>query len=132
MPARVSFSYAVIRVVPRVDRQEIVNVGVVLHCPQRAFLDAGVAVDDARLRAAFPGIDLDAVANHLRVICQMCAGDPAAGPLAALPLSERFHWVVAPRSTIVQPSVVHAGLTDDPRATLEHLVDSMVRLPHAS
>jgi hypothetical protein len=72
-------------------------------------------------------VDLDAVSSHLRVIGQMCAGDPAAGPLAALSTSERFHWVVAPRSTIVQPSTVHAGLTDDPTASLEHLLDSMVR-----
>jgi hypothetical protein len=131
VPARTSFSYAVIRVVPRVERQEFVNAGVVLHCPERRYLGADMALDEARLLAAFPGVDLEAVNSHLRVICQLCAGDPAAGPLAALPASERFHWVVAPRSTIVQPSEVHAGLTDDPAAALAHLVDSMVRVAHA-
>jgi hypothetical protein len=74
-------------------------------------------------------VDLGAVTSHLRVICQMCAGDAAAGPLAALTASERFHWIVAPRSTIVQPSTVHAGLTDDPQSALEHLVATMVQLP---
>jgi hypothetical protein len=127
MPAPASFSYAVIRVVPRVDREEFINAGVVLHCPGRGYLGAQVALDAQRLHHLFPGVDLPAVQRHLALFAPLCAGDAAAGPLAKLSLSERFHWMVAPRSTIVQISPVHAGVTDDPAALLAHLVDVLVR-----
>jgi hypothetical protein len=127
MPAPASFSYAVIRVVPRVDREEFINAGVVLHCPGRGYLGAQVALDARRLHHLFPGVDLPAVQRHLALFAPLCAGDAAAGPLAKLSLSERFHWMVAPRSTIVQISPVHAGVTDDPAALLAHLVDVLVR-----
>ena len=127
MPERVSYSYAVIRVVPRVEREEFVNAGVVLHCPAKSYLGAHVALDADRLLQLYPQIDLGAVQRHLDLFAPLCAGDAAAGPLAKLSLSERFHWVVAPRSTIVQISPVHTGLTADPHAQLAHLVDSLVR-----
>jgi len=128
MPAS-AFDYAVIRVVPRVDRGEFMNVGVVLHCPARAFLGAALAVDRDRLRAFAPGLDLALVERHLELLAGLCAGDPATGPLAGWTTSERFHWVVAPRSTVVQTSPVHAGLADDLPAELDHLLETMVRLP---
>jgi hypothetical protein len=132
MPARVSYSYAVIRVVPRVEREEFLNAGVVLHCPARRYLGARVALDEQRLLQLFPEVDLDTVERHLRLFDSLCAGEAAAGPLAKLSASERFHWAVAPRSTIVQISPVHAGLTHDPAAELEHLVDVLVRAPAGS
>ena len=132
MPAPASFSYAVIRVVPRVERGEFINAGVVLHCPGRGFLGAQVALDVDRLLQLYPHVDVAAVQRHLDLFVPLCAGDAAAGPLAQLSLSERFHWVVAPRSTIVQISPVHTGLTDDPPAQLAHLVDELVRPPGAT
>jgi hypothetical protein len=127
MPAPASFSYAVIRVVPRVDREEFINAGVVLHCPARGYLGAQVALDEGRLCQLFPDVDLPTVKRHLALFAPLCAGEAAAGPLAKLSLSERFHWVVAPRSTIVQISPVHTGLTEDPAGQLAHLVDVLVR-----
>jgi hypothetical protein len=126
MPASV-FDYAVIRVVPRVEREEFVNVGVVLHSPERAFLGALLAVDRDRLRALSPELDLALVERHLQLLVDLCAGGPGAGPLAALSTSERFHWIVAARSTVVQTSPVHAGISDDPAAALAHLLATTVR-----
>ncbi|HWM86421.1 MAG TPA: DUF3037 domain-containing protein [Kofleriaceae bacterium] len=129
MPAH-DFDYAVVRVVPRVDRDEFINAGVILHCRGADFLGATIALDRARLAALFPaaGRDVDAIERALAVIPRICAGDPAAGPIAGLPRSERFHWLVAPRSTIAQVSAVHSGLCDDPALTLQHLVDTMVKI----
>ena len=129
MPARAAFNYALIRVVPRVEREEFLNVGAVVFSPTRAYLGARVELDRTRLAALGAPIDLDLVQRHLEAIPAICAGDPAAGPLARLPLSERFHWVVAPRSTIVQTSPVHTGLSDDPAEALDHLMATMVRFP---
>jgi Protein of unknown function (DUF3037) len=129
MPARAAFDYALIRVVPRVEREEFVNVGAVVFCPTRRFLAAKLEVDRPRLLALDSRLDLDVIEQHLRSIPAICAGDLTAGPMAALPLSERFHWVVSPRSTVVQTSPVHAGLTEDPAAALDHLVATMVRPP---
>jgi hypothetical protein len=131
MPTRAAFDYALVRVVPRVEREEFLNVGAVVFCPTRRFLAARIALDRARL-AALAGdaaFDLDLVERHVNAIAAICDGDPAAGPMAALPPSERFHWLVSPRSTMVQTSPVHSGLTDDPAATLDHLMATMVRRP---
>jgi hypothetical protein len=126
MPAASAFDYAVIRVVPRVDRDELVNVGVILHCAEQGFLGCALALPEARLRALAPDLDLAAVARHLDGVRAICAGDPAAGPIAALSPSERFHWLTTPRSTVVQPSPIHPGRCDDPRAALERLFRATV------
>jgi hypothetical protein len=120
------FQYAIVRVVPRVERGECVNAGVVLFCRPRRFLAARVALDEARLRALAPDVDMAAVRGHLDALRRIADGDPAAGPIAGLPASERFHWIVAPSSTIIQCSPVHTGLTDDPDGELEHLLHRLV------
>ncbi len=128
MPGLHSFDYTVIRIVPRVERGECVNVGIVLFCRTVHFLAARLEPDWARIAALAPGqIDRDDVQRQLDYISQVCTGDPAARPIAALPQSERFHYLVAPRSTIIQPSPVHSGLCNEPAAALEHLMDGMVR-----
>jgi hypothetical protein len=127
MPARAAFDYALIRVVPRVEREEFLNVGAVVYSPTRAFLAARIELDRNRLAALGAPLDLEVVEKHLSAIPAICAGDPDAGPLARLPLSERFHWLVAPRSTVVQTSAVHTGLSEDPAQALEHLMETMVR-----
>ena len=127
MPVRKAFDYAVLRAVPRVEREEFVNAGVILHAPAADFLAARVELDDARVRALFADVDVDALQHALAIHGLVAAGDPRGGPIAALPRSERFHWLVAPRSTIVQTSTVHSGLCDDPAATLDRLVRALVR-----
>lgn len=129
MPARRSFDYAIVRVVPRVERGELINAGVILHCPARRFLDARIELDIARLRALAPDVDVDAVHGHLASIPRVCAGGSEAGPIGQLPQRERFHWLVAPRSTIIQTSPVHAGLCMEPQEALDALMRRMVRLP---
>lgn len=129
MPALASFDYAVVRVVPRVEREEFVNAGVILFCRTRRFLEARIELNQARLRALAPAIDLPEVEERLALIPRICRGGPAAGPLGALSQAERFHWLVAPRSTMIQTSAVHSGLCDDLAAELERLVATMVRLP---
>ena len=126
---RTPFAYALIRVVPRVERGERLNAGVVLFCRPRRFLDARLELDRRRLLALAPELDLAAVARQLDLIARVCAGDPAAGAIAALPQGERFGWLTAPASTVVQPGPVHAGLCVDPAATLDHLFATMVRPP---
>jgi hypothetical protein len=121
------FQYAIVRVVPQVERGECVNAGVVLFCRPRRYLAARVELDEARLRALAPDTDLDAVRGHLEALVRIAAGEPGAGPMAALPESERFHWLVAPSSTMIQCSAVHTGLSDDPAAELERLLDRLVR-----
>jgi hypothetical protein len=121
------FQYAIVRVVPRVERGERVNAGVVLFCRPRRFLAARMALDEARLRAIAPDADVEAVRGHLDAFHRIAAGDPGAGPIAALPASERFHWLVAPASTIIQCSPVHTGLSEDPAAELDRLVERLVR-----
>ena len=121
------FEYAIVRVIARVERGESMNAGIVLHSRPRRFLDARIELDDAVLAALAPDCDPAEVRAHLAAIPRIAAGDPAAGPIARLSRPERFHWLVAPSSTIVQPSPVHTGLTDDPAATLEHLFETLVR-----
>jgi hypothetical protein len=120
------FQYAIVRVVPRVERGECLNAGVVLFCRPRRFLGARVALDDERLRALAPDVDAAAVRGHLEAFRRIADGSPDAGPIAALPASERFHWLVAPASTIIQCSPVHTGLSDDPEAELDRLVARLV------
>jgi hypothetical protein len=130
MPARKgSYDYALIRVTPRVERGERMNVGAVLFCRTRTFLGTRIALDEARLLAFFPGADVEGIRAQLHAIEKIAEGDREAGPIAALSQAERFHWLVSPRSTIVQPSPVHSGLCDDPAAALEHLFATMVLLP---
>jgi len=129
VPAEYAYDYAVIRVVPRVERGEMINVGVILSCPDADFLEARVEIDEARLLALEPGVDLAAVRAHLAAIEAVCRGGAEAGDLGALAQRRRFHWLVAPRSTIIQLSPVHTGRTDDPRRALDRLVETMVRQP---
>ena len=129
MPAQSSFDYAVIRVMPRVERGEIVNAGVILFCLEKDFLKARVEVNEPRLRALWPEIDMELVRQHLEAIPKICAGSQDAGPIARLSLRERFHWLVAPRSTMIQVSPVHTGLCEPPEHALDELFRQMVLLP---
>lgn len=121
------YDYAVVRVVPRVEREEFVNAGIILSCPSRRFLDARIELDEDRLLALDPSVDLESVRSHLATIPAICRGGDGAGPIGKLSQRERFHWLVAPRSTIIQTSEVHTGRCDDPEAVIERLMDRMVR-----
>ena len=127
MSAEYTYDYAIIRVVPRVDRGERINVGVILSCADAGFLDARIEVDEALIRAIDPAVDMDAVRTNLAVIPMVCKGGAEAGPIGALPSRGRFRWLVAPRSTIIQPSEVHTGRTRDPAACLERLMERVVK-----
>jgi hypothetical protein len=127
MSTELTYDYAIVRVVPRVERGEQVNVGVILSCVDGEFLAARIELDRARLRALDPALDLDAIQAGLDAITAVCAGGPAAGPLGELPQRGRFRWLVSPRSTVIQMSPVHTGRTADPAAALERLLDTMVR-----
>ena len=120
------FQYAIVRVVPRVERGECLNVGVILLCRPRRFLGARIHLDEPRLAAFAPGLDPQQLRPHLAAIERIANGDPTAGPIAQLGLAERFHWLVSPASTIIQPSDVHTGLCQDPAVELEHLVAALV------
>jgi len=126
-PGRSPFEYAIVQVVPRVERGEALNAGIVLMCRPLRFLGARAELDEALLVAMAPDCDPEIVRAHLAAIEGIAAGDPDAGPIAALSAPERFHWLVAPSSTIIQPTVVHTGLTADPAATLDHLFRTLVR-----
>ncbi len=126
MPELNSFDYAVIRVVPRVDREEFVNAGVILFCLGQNFLQARVYADELRLRALWPESDVDLVRCRLEAFPNICAGHPNAGPIARLSRRERFHWLVSPRSTIIQVSPVHTGLCEAPESALAHLFRELV------
>ena len=119
MPA--SFDYAILRVVPRVERQEFINAGVVVLCLEKRYLDARIHLDPQRLKALWPEADAELVRQHLEAIPRICAGDPAAGPISQLSQRERFHWLTAPRSTIIQPSPVHTGVCDGTDGILDRL-----------
>lgn len=121
------FQYAVIRVVPRVERGESLNAGVILLCRPKRFLAARVGLDAGRLRALAPDVAAETIEAHLAAIERIAAGDPSAGPIAALGQAERFHWLVAPSSTVIQPSEVHTGLCDDPAQELDALFEQLVR-----
>jgi Protein of unknown function (DUF3037) len=125
-PPRDVFQYAVVRVVPRVERGEQLNAGVILLCRTRRFLGARTALDERRLAALAPDLDPATVRPHLEAIERIAAGDTSAGPIARLEAAERFHWLVSPASTIIQPSEVHTGFSDDPAAELDHLFEALV------
>jgi hypothetical protein len=125
--AEETYDYAIIRVIPRVDRGELINVGVILSCPGVNFLEARIELDPARLRALDPSLDVEATRANLEMIPRICRGGDAAGPIGELPQRARFHWLVSPRSTIIQMSPVHTGRTGDPAKALERLLDTMVR-----
>lgn len=129
MRAEHTYDYSIVRVVPRVDRGEQVNAGVILSCEALDFLDARIELDEAAVLALDPSVDLEALRANLATIPLICRGGEAAGPIGALPARGRFRWLVYPRSTIIQPSPVHTGRTDDPEACLEKLMDKLVRRP---
>lgn len=129
MAAELTYDYAIIRVVPHVERGEQINVGVILSCVDGDFLAARIELDTGRLLALDPEIDVDAIRAGLETIPAICAGGSEAGPIGQLPPRGRFRWLVSPRSTIIQTSPVHTGRTADPTAALERLVETMVRRP---
>ena len=120
------FQYATIRVVPRIEREEFLNVGVILFCRTMSFLQARVALAPRRLELLAGDVDASEISAHLDARVRTAAGDPDAGPIALMPQSERFHWLVAPSSTVIQTSSVHSGLCEDPEATLERLFSGLV------
>jgi Protein of unknown function (DUF3037) len=129
VPDHSTYDYAVIRVVPRVEREEFVNVGVVVSCPDRDFLEARIELDPARIAALDPTLDIESIRAHLSTIPLICRGGEAAGPIGRLPARERFHWLIAPRSAVIQVSPAHTGRCEDPEALLARLVETMVRSP---
>jgi Protein of unknown function (DUF3037) len=128
VPGGEAFQYTILRVVPRIERGECMNVGVVLFCPTRKYLGERIALDQRRLDALAPGLDPATVTPHLDAIAAVLRGEPEGGELAELPVSERFGWVAAQSSTMIQPSEVHTGLTEDPEATLAHLFETLVEV----
>ncbi len=129
MPELCPFDYAVVRVVPRVERGEFVNAGVIVSCPAKNYLKARVGLDAGRLAAIDPSADRETVERHLAAIPVVCEGGAQAGPIGLLPQRARFHWLVAPRSTIIQTSPVHTGFCEDGDRILEHLFRTMVERP---
>ena len=127
MATEYTYDYAVIRVVPRVDRGEQINAGVILSCADTDFLDVRIELDEAALLALDPHIDLAEARAQLDLLRRICRGGADAGPVGALPPRGRFRWLVSPRSTIIQPSPTHTGRTADPEACLEHLMTRLVR-----
>ena len=128
MRGRSSFEYAVIRVVPFVERGEFINVGIVLYCRARSFLDAQTSLDEARLRALAPGADPAEITSYLEAMQRICQGGSGSGPIGQLTQRERFHWLVSPRSTVIQTSPAHAGLCHDPAAMLQHLMATVIHI----
>lgn len=124
-----SFDYAIVRVVPRVERGEFLNAGVILFCSTAAFLEACIELDESRLKALDPSVDCALVQSHLEVIPRVCRGGTDAGAIGELPQRARFHWLVAPRSTVIQVSPVHSGVNHDLGIALQNLFDRLVRPP---
>jgi hypothetical protein len=131
VPAHDTYDYALIRVVPRVEREEFVNVGAVVSCPARGFLEARIELDPARVRALDPAADIELIRAHLGSIPVICRGGPQAGAIGQLSPRERFRWLTAPRSTVIQFSAAHTGRCEDPEALLQRLLETMVRPPAA-
>jgi hypothetical protein len=126
MPELISYDYAVIRLVPRVEREEFINVGVILFCRSRKFLESRIVLDEKRALALFPKIDLVEIKEHLELIPKICAGGKPAGYIGGLSQQERFHWLTAPRSTIIQTSRPHSGLCQEPKPAIDQLMRTMV------
>jgi DUF3037 family protein len=126
-----TYEYAIIRVVPRVEREEFINVGVIVLCAAKKIIEARIELDERRLMAIDSTLDLESIRAHLASISAICNGGDQAGPIGRLTPSERFHWLVAPRSTIIQTSPVHTGRCNDLSAVIERLLDTMVRPPRA-
>jgi hypothetical protein len=124
-----TYDYAIIRVVPRVEREEFVNVGVIMSCPAKGFLEARIELDEHRLMALDSTADVESIKAHLATFPAICAGGEQAGPIGRLSQRERFHWLIAPRSTIIQTSPMHTGCCKDPTTVLEHLLNTMVLPP---
>ena len=124
-----TYDYAIIRLVPKVEREEFVNVGVIVSCPAKGFLEARIELDEQRLKALDATLDIESIRPHLVSIIAICAGGEQAGPIGQLSQRERFHWLTAPRSTTIQTSPVHTGHTTNPVSVLEHLLESSVRPP---
>jgi hypothetical protein len=127
VPEPSTYDYAIVRVVPKVEREEFINAGAIVSCPASDFLEARIELDERRLLVLDPGADLAAIHAHLATIPAICAGGSDSGPIGQLPKRERFHWLTAPRSTVIQTSHVHTGACTDPPALLEHLLATMVR-----
>ena len=127
MRDRYMYDYAIIRVMPRVEREEFVNVGVIVSCPAKGFLEARIELDEQRLMALDPTLDIATVRDHVAAIPIICAGGEQAGPIGQLSQGERFRWLIAPRSTTIQTSPIHTGCCKDPSVVLAHLLDTMVR-----
>ena len=121
MPAPASFDYAIVRVVPRVEREEFMNAGILVFCLERDYLAARIRLDAQRLKALWPAADVELVRDHLEAVRRICEGDVGAGPIAQLSRRERFHWLVSPRSTVIQTSPVHTGVCDATDALLDRL-----------
>jgi hypothetical protein len=126
MPENHLFEYAVIRIVPRVEREEFVNVGVILYCSKEQFLHTVFTLDEARLQALCQKVDVSEVKEHLQAFEQIAQGHPEGGPIAKLDIASRFRWLTATRSTVVQTSKVHPGLCTDPVKTLARLHEQLV------
>jgi len=126
VPAPPSFDYAAIRIVPRVEREEFLNAGMILFCPERKFLGVRTHLDPERLRALWPSLDMEEIRRHLEAFVRVAEGASDAGPIARLSQRERFHWLVAPRSTIIQVSAVHSGICEQPMDKLEQLFQRLV------
>ena len=127
--AEYTYDYAIVRIVPRVERGEQINVGIIVSCPDVNFLDARIELDEARLLALDPTVDVELMRANLATIPAVCRGGAEAGPIGELPQRGRFRWLVSPRSTMIQMSPVHTGRTTDPAACLDHLVEKVVRRP---
>jgi len=126
VPAPPSFDYAAIRIVPRVEREEFLNAGMILFCPERKFLGVRTHLEPERLRALWPSLDMEEIRRHLEAFVRVAEGASDAGPIARLSQRERFHWLVAPRSTIIQVSAVHSGICEQPMDKLEQLFQRLV------
>jgi hypothetical protein len=126
VPEQISFDYTVIRIVPRVERAEFINAGVIVFARTLRYLDARAHLDLERLRALFPEADIAEIERHLSLIPKICAGGTDAGPIGELPQHERWHWLVSPRSTVIQTSETHSGICTDPAEELEHLMTCLV------
>lgn len=127
MPEQHSFEYAIIRVVPKVEREEFMNVGVIIYCQSLSFLDAMFNLDEQRLLALSPGLEIGEIKKHLFAFCNICKGGPDAGPIGKLDMGSRFRWLTATRSTVLQCSRVHPGITGDPAMTLKNLHERLVK-----